>query len=387
MRKIKSYSNAYKLKVVLEALQEDQSIAQIASKYDITSKNIHNWKKHFTANAQDIFSPDKIAKQHKQAIQELEDENDALAKKLGKTTIEKDWLSKKLSSSVSKQYRYGLIDNKGVISKHTQCTLLELNRSSHYYQPVATSDKDIQIMDRIEQIHETISPCFGYRNIYQQLQQEGYNLGKNKVLKLMNSRGIKAIYPHKKINTSAKNNEHKIYKYLLKEFINNNNQIVAKYPNHIWSGDISYIKINGGYMYLAAVIDWHSRCILSWQLSNTMDATLATSVLQEAIDKYGTPEIFNSDQGSQYTSRAHNTLLSDNNITISMNGKGRSIDNIIIERFFRSIKYECVYINEYLSVKQLRKDIREYMHFYNVNRFHSSLNYRKPQEVYLKIAA
>ena len=274
-----------------------------------------------------------------------------------------------------------------MISKHTQCTLLELNRSSHYYQPVATSDKDIQIMDRIEQIHETISPCFGYRNIYQQLQQEGYNLGKNKVLKLMNSRGIKAIYPHKKINTSAKNNEHKIYKYLLKEFINNNNQIVAKYPNHIWSGDISYIKINGGYMYLAAVIDWHSRCILSWQLSNTMDATLATSVLQEAIDKYGTPEIFNSDQGSQYTSRAHNTLLSDNNITISMNGKGRSIDNIIIERFFRSIKYECVYINEYLSVKQLRKDIREYMHFYNANRFHSSLNYRKPQEVYLKMAA
>jgi putative transposase len=170
MRKIKSYSNAYKLKVVLEALQEDQSIAQIASKYGITSKNIHNWKKHFVANAQDIFSPDKIAKQHKQAIQDLEDENDALAKKLGKTTIEKDWLSKKLNSSVSKQYRYELIDNKGVISKHTQCKLLELNLSSYYYQPVATSDKDRQVIDRIEQIHVTISPCFGYRNIYQQLQ-------------------------------------------------------------------------------------------------------------------------------------------------------------------------------------------------------------------------
>jgi putative transposase len=387
MKKIKSYSNAYKFKVVLEALQEDESIAKIASTYGITSKNIHNWKKHFLANAPDIFSPDKVAKQHKQALQALEDENDALAKKLGKTTIEKDWLSKKLNSSVSKQCRYELIDNKGVISKYVQCKLLELNRSSHYYQAVGTSDHDIQIMDRIEQIHESISACYGYRNIYQQLQQEGYTLGKNKVLKLMNNRGIKAIYPHKKINTSVKNSEHKIYKYLLKEFINDNKQIVAKYPNHIWSGDISYIKINGGYMYLAAVIDWHSRCILSWKLSNTMDATLVTQVLQDAIDKYGTPEIFNSDQGSQYTSRIHTTLLNDNNIKISMNGKGRSIDNIIIERFFRSIKYECVYINEYSSVKQLRKDIGQYMHFYNVNRFHSSLNYRKPQEVYLQIAA
>ena len=199
--------------------------------------------------------------------------------------------------------------------------------------------------------------------------------------------GVKAIYPHKKHNTSAKDQEHKIYPYLLKQFANTDRQIVANASNHIWSGDISYIRMNGGFMYLAAIIDWYSKCILAWKISNTMDSQLATDVLELALDKHGTPEIFNSDQGSQYTSRAHTKILANNNISISMNGKGRSIDNIAIERFFRSLKYENIYLHDYSSVSQLRHGVEQYMYFYNYNRFHSTLNYRKPMEVYLQKAA
>lgn len=387
MKKQKTYSNQYKLKVVLEALQEDQSISAIASKYQITPKNIHNWKKHFLANASEIFSPSKLASSYKAKLSTLELENDELAKKLGKTTIERDWLSKKLNSSVSRKDKYKLVEAGLKISKKRQCQLLEINRSSVYYKPAPINPLDIEITHRIDEIYTDISPCYGYRNMHQQLIADGYRIGINKVNKLMRIAGIQAIYPHKKCNTSAQDNEHKNYPYLLKEFANDNKQIVATEPNHIWSGDITYIRMNGGFMYLAAIIDWYSKYILAWKVSNTMDSKLAADVLEQALAKYGAPQIFNSDQGSQYTSRAHIDILADNNIRISMNGKGRSIDNIAIERFFRSLKYENIYLHNYASVSQLKQGVTEYMYFYNNNRFHSALKYKKPMEVYMQLAA
>lgn len=387
MKKQKTYSNQYKLKVVLEALQEDQSISAIASKYQITPKNIHNWKKHFLANASEIFSPSKLASIYKAKLSTLELENDELAKKLGKTTIERDWLSKKLISSVSRKDKYKLVEAGLKISKKRQCQLLEINRSSVYYKPAPINPLDIEITHRIDEIYTDISPCYGYRNMHQQLIADGYRIGINKVNKLMRIAGIQAIYPQKKCNTSAQDNEHKIYPYLLKEFANDNKQIVATEPNHIWSGDITYIRMNGCFMYLAAIIDWYSKYILAWKVSNTMDSKLATDALEQALAKYGAPQIFNSDQGSQYTSRSHIDILADNNIRISMNGKGRSIDNIAIERFFRSLKYENIYLHNYASVSQLKQGVTEYMYFYNNNRFHSALKYKKPMEVYMQLAA
>jgi putative transposase len=232
-------------------------------------------------------------------------------------------------------------------------------------------------MSRIDEIYTHISSTYGYRFMHQQLLEDGYRIGVNKVNRLMNVMGIQAIFPKKRKLTSIKNHEHRVYPYLLRDLEINR-------PNQVWSADITYIRTYGGFMYLAAIIDWNSRSILGWKLSNTMDTTLVTDVLKGALNKYGTPDILNTDQGSQYTSHEHTQLLKQHNIQISMNGKGRSIDNIAIERFFRTLKYDEIYINEYQNVRELREGINKYMYFYNHNRFHSALGYKKPMNVYLE---
>lgn len=229
----------------------------------------------------------------------------------------------------------------------------------------------------------TDNPEYGYRYIHQELIEKGFAIGKHRVLKYMNILGIEAIFPKAKKLTSIKAPEHKIYPYLLPEYHNDKKQVTVNEPNEVWSGDITYIRMNGGFMYLAAIIDWHSKAILSYKISNTMDAALAVDVLEDTISKYGKPKIFNSDQGSQYTSRQHTKLLMDNGIQISMNGKGRSIDNIAIERFFRTLKYGNIYINDYKTIPELKEGVKNYIYKYNFKRFHSALNYQKPMNVYL----
>jgi putative transposase len=191
--------------------------------------------------------------------------------------------------------------------------------------------------------------------------------------------GIRALYP--KVRTTLANKEHKKYPYLLKAFKNNNNQVVidtpkvansgckANFPvNKVWSSDITYIKLEKGFAYLAAIIDWNTKKVLSWKLSNTMDVALTTTVLQDALSKYPKPEIFNSDQGSQYTAKEHIDILVKNDISISMDAKGRSIDNIVIERFWRTLKYEDVYPSSYTNIKEAKVGIREYIDIYNKER-------------------
>jgi len=192
--------------------------------------------------------------------------------------------------------------------------------------------------------------------------------------------GIKALYPKHKTTKAYK--EHYKYKYLLKEFKNDNNQVIIDTPNKVWSTDITYIKLEKGFVYLAAIIDWHSKKILSWKLSNTMDVKLTTDVLNEALLRYPKPEIFNSDQGSQYTAQAHINILKEHNIKISMDGKGRSIDNICIERFWRTIKYEEIYLNDYKSMSELRYSIGNYIVKYNSKRLHSAISNKTPNEVH-----
>ena len=312
------------------------------------------------------FDLNNATREYKEEIEKLKQENDTLAKTLGKTTIERDWAVGKLKS-LDLSNKKGLIDSKfKSISVMRQCELIGLNRATLYYEPVPISIYDLKVMRRIDEIYTDISSSYGYRRIHKQLITEGYRVGHNKVLRLMRQMGIEAIRPRSK-QTTLKKKEHMIYPYALE-------QINVEKPNQVWSGDITYIPIKRGYMYLCAIIDWYSRSILAWRISNTMDATLTTDVLQEALQKYPKPKIFNSDQGSQYTSKEHTDLLKKHNIQISMNSKGRSIDNIIIERFFRTLKYEEVYVKEYESIKELKQGIQKFMHFYNHNRFHSSLN-------------
>jgi putative transposase len=201
----------------------------------------------------------------------------------------------------------------------------------------------------------------------------------------MSDMGLEAIHPKKRRQSFDKGTpESDKYPYLLSAYHNDKKQVVVHAPNEVWSADITYIPIKGGHMYLAAIIDWHSRAILSYKISNTMDTTLVTDVLKDAIDNHGIPKIMNSDQGSQYRSREHIRILEENGIQISMNGKGRSIDNIAIERFFRTLKYDEIYLNEYKDAKELKRGVARFIEFYNFKRFHSSLGYKKPMNVYLE---
>ncbi len=299
-----------------------------------------------------------MSSEYKKEIDELQKENDQLAKTLGNTTIERDWAAgKQHTPQKRKRLREpvaGLdLSNKQKLiefkpkeqteqteqtkfklpSKARQCELIGVSRSSLYHKPKLMSEINHSILNAMDEIY-TDNPEYGYRYIHQQLLENGVSIGKHGVLKYMKILGIKAIFPRAKKLTSIKEPEHKIYPYLLKEYKNKQCQVVVNKPNEVWSGDITYLRVNGGFMYLAAVIDWHSKAILSYKISNTMDLALAEDAPHGAIDKYGIPKIFNSDQGSQYTSRQHTQTLKDNKIQISMNGKGQSIDNIAIERFF-----------------------------------------------------
>ena len=330
------------------------------------------------------FEPAKAVSEFKDQIDNLQNQNDELAKALGKATIERDWAVGKLSS-LDISNKKSLVDSKlRTISKARQCELLQISRSGVYYKPKIMSLYNLNILNKIDEIY-TDNPDYGYRYIHQQLLEDGFDVGRDRVLKYMGIIGIEAIYPHKKKSTSTKDGQHEIYSYLLEQYWTKSGRaktVHVPYVNAVWSGDITYIRTNGGFMYMAAIIDWHSKAILSYKLSNSMDSTLVTAVLNDALEKYPAPLIFNSDQGSQYTGHEHIGILKKHNIQISMNGKGRSIDNIIIERFFRTLKYNCIFINDFKNVIELKEGINNYMYKYNNQRFHSSIGYQKPMNVY-----
>lgn len=257
-----------------------------------------------------------------------------------------------------------------------QCDVLSLARSSAYYKPAdPITEQDLEIMNMIDQIY-TEHPYFGHRRIRDELKDEyNMNIGRHRVRQYMNLMGIEAFYPRRKINTSTPNKEHKVYPYLLRKLdINRCNQV--------WAADITYIPLNGKFCYLVAIIDWYSRCILSYRISNSLDTSFCLDALNEALDRYEKPEIFNTDQGSQFTSEAFTKKLIDQKILISMDSVGRAIDNIIIERFFRTLKYEDIYLNRYVSIKELKQGVDRYMKFYNHKRRHSSLEKQTPFQVY-----
>ena len=248
-----------------------------------------------------------------------------------------------------------------------QMELLGLPRSSYYFQPRGESEEDLRLMLEMDKYHME-NPAFGSRQISKE-----FGIGRHKTRRLMKILGIEAIYPKPK--TTINNKEHEIYPYLLR-----NLEITG--PNHVWSTDITYIPMAHGFVYLTAVIDWYSRYILSWRLSNTMEKTFCIEALEEALSKGTKPEIFNTDQGTQYTSIEFTGILKRNAIRISMDGRGRALDNIFIERFWRTVKYEEIYLNNYESVWDLEGRLAEWFDYYRYKRRHSALDYRSPAEVY-----
>ena len=269
-----------------------------------------------------------------------------------------------------------MADSESALPISLQCHILSLNRSSLYYKEVEPINRnDLEIMGHIDQIY-TEYPFYGHRRIHDELKDEyGIKIGRHRVRKYMNIMGIQAFYPRRKINTSTPNKEHKVYPYLLRN-------IAINRCNQVWAADITYVPLNGKFCYLIAIIDWYSRCILSYRISNSLDASFCMDALNCAFELYGKPEIFNTDQGCQFTSQTFTQALLERNIAISMDSVGRAIDNIIIERFFRTLKYEDIYLNRYSSIKELKQGVQRYMTFYNHRRKHSSLAKQTPDSVY-----
>ena len=373
-RKMTKFSTQLKTRLVLEVLREEKTLNEIASANNINPKNLQNWKKLFLENAEVAMEPAKAVKEYKDEVAKLKIEVGEYAKKVGQLTLEKEWAVGKLKS-LDSSYKKELIDRDEdkVLSVVKQCDLINYNRGSLFYVPTINPAKNA-IKEHIEKVFEEI-PSYGYMKVYHQLLEDGFSVSPNTVLAYRKELGLQAVLAVRAPNTSWADKQHPKYSYKLRGL-----DIVR--ANQVWSTDITYIKIKGGMVYMAAVIDWYSKAVLSWRISNTMDTDLVMGVLNEALSRYGKPEIFNTDQGSQYTSYIHTQTLKDNGITISMDGKGRATDNICIERFWRSAKVEKIYLNEYERVSHLKSDVEDYMEFYNYRRFHETLKYKKPMNVY-----
>ena len=257
------------------------------------------------------------------------------------------------------------------ISINKQCELLQVSKGALYYQPRPIDPYTLSLMDLIDKQH-TRTPFYGSRRLQAWLNQQGYKINRKRVQRLMRLMRIEAIYPKPKL--SKRNEEHKIYPYLLRD-------VEIKRPNHVWSTDISYIRIGKGFVYLTAVIDWFSRYVLSWRLSNTLDNTFCVDALEDALN-ISKPEIFNTDQGCQYTAANFLKPLQENHIQISMDSRGRALDNIFVERLWRTVKYEEVYLKDYQTVKDAQSSLKQYFEFYNKERLHQALQYKTPEFIY-----
>jgi putative transposase len=258
------------------------------------------------------------------------------------------------------------------LSLSRQCRLVAISRSSLYYQPRPASEETLALMRRIDEIF-LACPFFGSRQIMRQLRRDGQQVGRHRVRRLMQQMGLQAIYQAPK--TSEPHPEHRIYPYLLRD-------LEISRPNQVWCSDITYIPVSRGFLYLVAVMDWHSRKVLAWRLSNTMHADFCVEALEEALERFGKPVIFNTDQGSQFTSSDFTSVLQKHEIRISMDGRGRWLDNVFIERVWRSLKYEAIYLHEIADGFAARRLIGQWLAFYNGERPHSALAGRTPAETY-----
>ncbi len=278
----------------------------------------------------------------------------------------------KKSDSLSVQQRRGLIEEDHPrLSVRRQCQLLGLSRATLYYEPAPEPAENLALMRLIDKQY-TARPFYGSRKMTVWLQGLGHEVNRKRVQRLMRLMGLEAVYPKPNLSLAAAG--HKIYPYLLRD-------VMIERPDQVWSTDITYIPLDSGFMYLAAVLDWYSRYVVAWRLSNTLDGSFCLEMLDEAL-RLGKPEVFNTDQGVQFTAGAWTKRLESAGVGVSMDGKGRCLDNVFVERLWRTVKYEDVYLKGYETVPALQTGLLDYFAFYNEERPHQSLDYRTPGQVY-----
>ncbi|EIA1343614.1 IS3 family transposase [Vibrio parahaemolyticus] len=360
-RKRRNHSPEFKAKVALDAARGDKTVAELAQKYNLHANQISTWKKELLENAATIFASES------QSGKDSSEEVDKLHAKIGQLTN----FGQSARSLDRAQRKSSLVKSTQLPIKR-QCELLSIARSTAYYQPIGLSAEEIELRRMIDEIHLQY-PFMGSRRIRNELAKKGHNVNRKRVVRLMRDMGIGAIYS--KPRTTLANKAHKVYPYLLCD-------IEVTYPNQVWAIDITYIPMAKGFLYLVAIIDWYSRKVLSWRLSNTMDTSFCIEALEDALKHYGPPDIFNSDQGSQFTSTEFTQKLIDHGVRISIDGKGRWVDNVFIELLWRSLKYEEVYLKAYTTPREAELEIGHYMVFYNEERNHQGLNDLTPDEAY-----
>ena len=372
----RNFSAKFKSELVIELLKGEKDLNTIATENNIQPNLLRNWKKEFLDKTSVVFD-DTREDNLKEKLALERKEKAEYAKKVGQLTMQVDWLKKNLKKHLDLTTRVNLVQNllkTKELPVKTGATLLDINRTSVYYKGMPISQEELDCKSIIDRLH-TDNPAWGARQLSAQLKKRGHQVGRRKTRRYMNEMGIDPIYP--KMNLSKRMRQAKVCPYLLR------NAVIDR-PNQAWSIDITYIPIKRGFLYLTAVIDWYSRCIVGWEVDDTLDTRMVITALKKAFI-VAKPVILNSDQGCQFTSNEYMNFLKENQIRQSMDGKSRWADNIMIERWFRSFKYEEAYLTQYNNIREARKAIGKYVHTYNFERCHSALNNQTPASCYYPI--
>ena len=375
-RSRRNFSAEFKTNLVLQLLKGGKELNVLAVENDIQPNLLRNWKKEFLTNASLAFDNkrednlwEKLAEERKEKAE--------YAKKVGQLTMQVDWLKKNLKKLSDLTTRVNLVRNLSTTKElpvSTGANLLGINHTSVYYGGTPVSEEELECKSIIDHLH-TDNPTWGVRQMSAQLKLRGYQVGRRKAGRYMREMDITPIYP--KMNLSKRMKQAKVCPYLLR------NAVIDR-PNQAWSIDITYIPMKHGFLYLTAIIDWYSRCIVGWDVDDTLDTTMVINAGKKAF-KVAKPLIINSDQGSQFTSDKYIDFIRNSGIRQSMDGKSRWADNIVIERWFRSFKYEEAYLTEYANLKEARETIGRYIYTYNFERCHQSIGNKRPAEVYYPV--
>ena len=375
-RSRRNFSAEFKTNLVLQLLKGEKELNVLAVENDIQPNLLRNWKKEFLTNASLAFD-NKREDNLREKLAEERKEKAEYAKKVGQLTMQVDWLKKNLKKLSDLTTRVNLVRNLSTTKElpvSTGAKLLGINRTSVYYEGLPVSQEELECKSIIDHLH-TDNPTWGARQMSAQLKLRGYQVGRRKAGRYMREMDITPIYP--KMNLSKRMKQAKVCPYLLR------NAVIDR-SNQAWSIDITYIPMKHGFLYLTAIIDWYSRCIVGWDVDDTLDTTMVINACKKAF-KVAKPLIINSDQGSQFTSDKYIEFIRDNGIRQSMDGKSRWADNIMIERWFRSFKYEEAYLTEYANLKEAREAIGRYIYTYNFERCHQSIGNKRPAEVYYPV--
>ena len=375
-RSRRNFSAEFKTNLVLQLLKGEKELNVLAVENDIQPNLLRNWKKEFLTNASLAFD-NKREDNLREKLAEERKEKAEYAKKVGQLTMQVDWLKKNLKKLSDLTTRVNLVRNLSTTKElpvSTGAKLLGINRTSVYYGGIPVSEEELECKAIIDHLH-TDNPTWGARQMSAQLKLRGYQVGRRKAGRYMREMDITPIYP--KMNLSKRMKQAKVCPYLLR------NAVIDR-SNQAWSIDITYIPMKHGFLYLTAIIDWYSRCIVGWDVDDTLDTTMVINACKKAF-KVAKPLIINSDQGSQFTSDKYIDFIRNSGIRQSMDGKSRWADNIMIERWFRSFKYEEAYLTEYANLKEAREAIGRYIYTYNFERCHQSIGNKRPAEVYYPV--